>query len=81
MALVVIDGIGRMECMSPAFVEAVIRVLDSPVPVLATVAAEGGGLMAKVKARPDVEIVTITTANRDTSRINWLAASHRNERR
>ena len=49
VALIVIDGIGRMECMSPAFVEAVIRVLDSPVPVLATVAAKGGGLIAQVK--------------------------------
>jgi nucleoside-triphosphatase len=62
---VVIDEIGKMECMSPVFVEAVTRILDSPVRVLATVAAKGGGFIAGVKARPDIEIVTVTAANRD----------------
>ncbi len=38
---------------------------NSPVPVLATIAAKGGGLIAQVKARPDVEIATVTAANRD----------------
>jgi len=61
----VVDEIGKMECMSPVFVEAVVRILDCPVPVLATVAAKGGGFITQVKARPDVEIVTVTTANRD----------------
>jgi nucleoside-triphosphatase len=61
----VIDEIGKMECMSPVFVEAVTRILDAPVPVLATIAAKGGGLIAQVKARPDVEIVTVTAANRE----------------
>ena len=61
----VIDEIGKMECLSPVFVEAVTRVLDGPVPVLATIAAKGGGFIAQVKARSDVEIVTVTSANRD----------------
>jgi len=62
---IVIDETGKMECFSSAFREAVLRALDGPVPVLATIAAKGGGFIAKVKDRPDVEIVTITTANRD----------------
>jgi len=61
----VVDEIGKMECMSPVFVEAVVRILDGPVPVLATIAAKGGGFITQVKARPDVEIVTVTAANRD----------------
>jgi nucleoside-triphosphatase len=61
----VIDEIGKMECMSPVFVEAVVRILDGPVPVLATIAAKGGGFITQVKARSDVEIVTVTAANRD----------------
>jgi nucleoside-triphosphatase len=61
----VIDEIGKMECMSPVFVEAVVRILDGPVPALATIAAKGGGFITQVKARPDVEIVTVTAANRD----------------
>jgi nucleoside-triphosphatase len=61
----IIDEIGKMECLSAIFVQAVTRVLDGPVSVLATVAAKGGGFIARVKARPDVETVTVTTANRD----------------
>jgi nucleoside-triphosphatase len=61
----VIDEIGKMECMTPLFVAAITRVLDGPAPVLATIAAQGGGFIAGVKARPDVEIVEVTAANRD----------------
>ena len=60
----VIDKIGKMGCMSPAFVEAVTRVLDSLMPVLATVAAKGGGVIAQAKTRPDDEIVVVTAVNR-----------------
>jgi len=62
--LFVVDEIGKMECLSYAFVEAVTRALDGPVPVLATVAATGSGFVAAVKARQDVEIVSVTPANR-----------------
>jgi hypothetical protein len=34
-------------------------------PVLATIAAKDSGFIAGVKGRPDVEIVTVTAANRD----------------
>ena len=61
----VIDEIGKMECLSRVFVEAVTRVLDSPVPILATVAARGGGFIAAVRGRADVEVITVCTDNRD----------------
>jgi nucleoside-triphosphatase len=60
-----IDEIGKMELFCPAFVDAIPRLLDGTVPVLATVALKGTGLIAAVKSRPDVEIQTVTTANRD----------------
>ena len=63
--LFVIDEIGKMDCMSPVFAEAATRILDGPVPVLATIAAKGSSFIAGTKARPDVEIVTVTAANRD----------------
>lgn len=63
--LIVIDEIGKMECLSPVFVEAVTRILDGPVSALATIAVKGSGFIAGVKARLDVEIMTITAANRD----------------
>jgi nucleoside-triphosphatase len=61
----VIDEIGKMECLSPTFVEAAERALDSPAPVLATVALKGSGLIGKVKARRDVEVLTVAPRNRD----------------
>jgi nucleoside-triphosphatase THEP1 len=42
-----------------------VPVLDSPVPVLATIAAKGGKFIAEIKARPDVELLTVTSENRD----------------
>jgi nucleoside-triphosphatase len=61
----VIDEIGKMECLCPAFVDAVRRVLDGPAPVLATVALKGGGFIAEAKARPDVRLIAVDPANRD----------------
>jgi nucleoside-triphosphatase len=60
-----IDEIGKMECLSPSFVEAVRRVLDCPVPVLATVALKGGGFIAEVKARADVDVIVVDPGRRD----------------
>jgi nucleoside-triphosphatase len=60
-----IDEIGKMECYCPAFVAAVRRVLEGPVPVLASIALRGVGFIAEVKARPDVRIIEVVQANRD----------------
>ena len=61
----VLDEIGKMECLCPSFVEAVRGMLGGPAPVLATIALNGGGLIARVKARPDARLVTVDPANRD----------------
>ena len=63
--LFVIDEFGKMECFSGVFMAAASAVLDSPVPVLATIATKGSGFIAQVKARPDVELLTVTNQNRD----------------
>jgi nucleoside-triphosphatase len=60
-----IDEIGKMELLCPMFTGAVTRLLDGPVPVIATVALKGSGLIADVKKRPDVRLVQVTLANRD----------------
>ncbi len=63
--LYVIDEIGKMECLSPAFCEGVKGLLDSEAPVLGTVALRGGGFIAEVKARGDVALYEVTAKNRD----------------
>lgn len=61
-----IDEIGRMECLSRRFVEAITALLEMPRPLVATVAARGPGMIDEVKRRPDVELWHVTRQNRDT---------------
>jgi nucleoside-triphosphatase len=63
--LFVIDEIGPMECHSRLFVQCATNVLDGAAPVLASIASAGGGFMAEVRSRPDVELLTVSVANRD----------------
>ena len=60
-----VDEIGKMECLSDLFLEAVRRLLETPVPFLATVARRGSGLIAEVKERGDIELLEVTRENRD----------------
>lgn len=59
------DEIGKMELFCPAFVVTMPRLLDGLVPVVATVALKGQGLIAAVKARTDVRLIHVTNDNRD----------------
>ena len=63
--LYVIDEIGKMESFSAPFVQAVRTLLSSDVPVLATVALRGGGIIAEVKSTPGSELIEVTRENRD----------------
>lgn len=62
---VVIDEIGKMECFSGKFVQYVNTALKSYKPLVATVAAKGGGFISVVKSKPGVELVELTEQNRD----------------
>jgi nucleoside-triphosphatase len=68
-----VDEIGRMECLSPAFIAAVRALLASQRPLVATVAQRGGGFIAEVKRRADVEVWTVSRANRDEMPARVLA--------
>ena len=63
--LYLVDEIGKMECLSPLFRRLIIEILDAERPALATIALKGGGLIADIKRRADVQLVEITAANRD----------------
>jgi nucleoside-triphosphatase len=75
-SLFVVDEIGKMECMSRRFVEAMQELLDEGRIVVATVGERGTGFIATVKRRPDAELWEVTRAARDgmPSRVlAWLA--------
>jgi nucleoside-triphosphatase len=64
--LFVIDEIGKMECLSEQFVEAVRRLFAGERCVLATVAQKGAGLITEVKNMLGVRLLTLTERNRDS---------------
>ncbi len=75
-----IDEIGKMECLSFRFVEAVTALLDSERLVVAAVAARGGGFIERAKSRMDVEVWPVTRGNRDSlpsAVLAWLDAQSR----
>ena len=63
----VIDEIGKMECLSTRFVDAVRTLLEQRRLLVATIAAKGEGFISNVKARPDVDVDVwhVTRENRD----------------
>jgi len=76
--LLVIDEIGRMECFSRKFTQLTSELLSSDRRVIATVAMKGTGLIADVKARPDVELIEITRDNRNDLPRHLLQVFSRN---
>jgi len=64
--LVVIDEIGKMECFSDLFKDAVLRALDSKNPVLGSIALSGGPFITKIRRRDDILLVEVTKDNRDS---------------
>lgn len=66
VSLVIIDEIGKMECLSPKFKRLVTDLLGSDRSVLATIALKGEGFIAETKRRSDVRLYGISAENRDT---------------
>jgi nucleoside-triphosphatase len=64
--LIIIDEIGKMECLSDRFKKLLNETLDSEKWVIASVALKGCGLIAEVKERSDVRLFEITKKNRDS---------------
>ena len=63
--LVMIDEIGKMECLSDGFTKIISDILNSETPLIATIAQKGGGLIADLKKRSDAQLFTLTRENQD----------------
>jgi nucleoside-triphosphatase len=64
--LIIIDEIGKMECLSPIFRRMIKEIFSSEKMLIATVALKGGGLIEEIKRRDDVRLFEITQKNRDS---------------
>ncbi|MGQ9631763.1 MAG: NTPase [bacterium] len=64
--VIIIDEIGRMETFSKRFCELLTKIADSERVLIATIAQRGGGMIAELKGREDVEVFEMTRANRDS---------------
>ncbi len=60
-----IDEIGKMECLSNRFVEAVKNILKGDIPTVATIAAKAGGAIKEIKNLPNTLLIEVTPQNRD----------------
>lgn len=62
--IVLLDEVGRMECQSARFRKMVEVLLEQDRPVVATVAANGTGLIEEIKERDDVALFRMQKRNR-----------------
>ncbi|MGW5274071.1 nucleoside-triphosphatase [Streptomyces sp. NPDC004044] len=62
--LVLIDELGRMELASASFREAVRSAFEAAIDVVATVHAHSDPFTDPLKQRADIELITVTRANR-----------------
>jgi nucleoside-triphosphatase len=65
LRLVIIDKIGKMECLSAIFRSLVASLLDAPAPVIANIALKTERFIDEVKHRRDVYLYEITERNTD----------------
>jgi nucleoside-triphosphatase len=63
--VVVIDEIGKMECFSARFKQALMAALDSPNALVGSISLKGDAFIDAVKKRPDTLLVPVSRENRD----------------
>ena len=69
---IIIDEIGKMECLSKKFEKLILNLLDSDNLVIATISHTDGGIKGKIKQRDDVELFKMNLNNRKALPIELL---------
>lgn len=64
--IVVVDEIGKMECLSSLFRKTLVQVLDGPNVVLGSISLKGDAFISAVKHRADVRLIRVSPMNRAT---------------
>lgn len=65
-SLVIIDEIGKMECLSSKFVKMIWNIMDSDNRTIATISHTDGGIKGRIKQREDVELFKMNLDNRES---------------
>lgn len=63
--IIIIDEIGKMECLSHRFVRIIGEVLESEKIVISTISMTGTPMIERIRRRRDVKLYTISKGNRD----------------
>ncbi len=71
--IMVVDEIGKMECLSVLFRKILVQVLDGPNVVLGSIPLKGDAFISAVKHRPDVRLIQVSPMNRATLDADILA--------
>ncbi len=64
--VVILDEIGKMECLSPKFRFLLLEVLESDRLLIATIALKGTGFIETIKKKDDAELFHLRPDNRDS---------------
>ena len=63
--LIIIDEIGKMECLSDPFKKLLKKIFDSAKLVIATIPLKSGGFIESIKKRRDVKLFELKESNRN----------------
>jgi len=63
--VVIIDEIGKMECLSDLFKQTLTKILDSKHIVVGSIALKGDAFIESIKKRPDARLIPVTEKNRN----------------
>jgi len=64
--LVIIDEIGKMECLSGKFQTLLREILNLQKSLIATIALRGSGVIAEIKGRSETTLLEVTAQNKDS---------------
>jgi nucleoside-triphosphatase len=64
VGVIIIDEIGKMECISDRFNKLLMTILKQERPVIATISMKGEGIIKEIRKRDDVKMFVMTHSNR-----------------
>jgi len=69
---IIIDEIGKMECLSSKFIKMIWDIMDSDNRVIATISHTDGGIKGRIKQREDVKLFKMNLDSRDSLLVEIL---------